>query len=997
MGILKMRYKRIVAFCLSVIMVAIWMFGAVQHDIYAAERIPSKVNNFYYYTDGYGMIHCTTDERIIYDSYDAAIKGIAEVSRKIYIERKYQTYGLEIPVEIKCERTDAISTNGAEEFEQSIQKETFKETGNPDEGRTLEWFALNKGNLYADNPGDKITYVDSSYKGKFCYDNAGYYHVSNERYEEAKAKAENVIESLDLAGKSDYDKCKVIMRWISENVKYDHHYYGTKEEEAAPAKTEYPYDMTGPLLDGYGVCEGYAKTFYYFTTAAGMNVLYENGDSHAWNLIELNGTYYYIDPTNTHFKDGEPTLEFLYGKESMQYRFKPYKDDIENTYQNISNDDYSKEHSICKGNHHLEYSGERYATCSQGGYRHSDCMNNGCFYEEKVKTTEALGHSWELVSVTQQQSCTKAEITTYKCARCGETKAEETKPSLGGHKWNEGKVTTEPTCTKPGERTCTCSVCQETKIEKTEKTGHNYEKTSTTATCTTSGAAIYTCKNCGGTVRRSDPATGHQHTEIRDNKDATCTKAGYTGDTYCVDCGKKLSSGTVIEKMDHEWVQQETTPANCTTGKIQNFKCEKCGEVKRVPIGNPLGHLHKEIRNVKAATCEKTGYTGDTYCKDCETLLEKGIAINALGHDWDNGKITKEPTGKENGIKTFTCRKCKQTKTEEIPMQAHHWDSGIIIKESTCTEDGKKKFTCTDEGCNETYTVAIPAVGHQHTVVHNKKDATCTKDGYTGDTYCKDCKQVIKAGDAIKAVGHKWGQRKTAEATCTANGRKTFVCADCGEEKTETLSATGHHFSNWKTILAATVFAPCSQKRVCFKCGKAETRTSGSKLKANIKISATSLKLKKKQSTKKLIVTGLAKGDSVKSWTTSNKKIVTISGRNNGSCTIKAGSKTGTAKIMVTLASGLKKTVTVKVQKGAVACTSIKSVPKKLTIKRKKGYQLRPVINPITCTYKVKYKTSNKKIVKVNSKGKITAVKKGKAKITITVGKKKIICSITVK
>ena len=58
---------------------------------------------------------------------------------------------------------------------------------------------------------------------------------------------------------------------------------------------------------------------------------------------------------------------------------------------------------------------------------------------------------------------------------------------------------------------------------------------------------------------------------------------------------------------------------------------------------------------------------------------------------------------------------------------------------------------------------------------------------------------------------------------------------------------------------------------------------------------------------------------------------------------------------------------------------------------------MKPVINPITSTYKAKYKTSNKKIIKVTSRGKITAVKKGKAKITINVGKKKFVCTVTIK
>ena len=164
-----------------------------------------------------------------------------------------------------------------------------------------------------------------------------------------------------------------------------------------------------------------------------------------------------------------------------------------------------------------------------------------------------------------------------------------------------------------------------------------------------------------------------------------------------------------------------------------------------------------------------------------------------------------------------------------------------------------------------------------------------------------------------------------------------------------------------------------------------------------MKVNASSLKLKRKQSTKKFVVSRLAKGDFVKTWTSSNKKIVKISGSKNGTCTIKAGNKTGKAKITITLASGLKKTINVTVQKKAVTCTSIKNVPKKLTLKRKRSYQLKPVINPITCTYKAIYKTSNKKIVKVTSRGKITAVKKGKAKITVMVGKKKFVCTVTVR
>ena len=109
------------------------------------------------------------------------------------------------------------------------------------------------------------------------------------------------------------------------------------------------------------------------------------------------------------------------------------------------------------------------------------------------------------------------------------------------------------------------------------------------------------------------------------------------------------------------------------------------------------------------------------------------------------------------------------------------------------------------------------------------------------------------------------------------------------------------------------------------------------------------------------------------------------------------GKQTGSAKITITMRSNLKKTIGVKVQKKAVACTFIKNVPKKLTLKRKRSYQLKPVINPITCTYKAKYKTSNKKIVTVSKSGVIKAKKKGKVTITVKSGNKKYNIKITVK
>lgn len=952
----------------------------------------SSVDGFYYREDQYGNIECVTDKTCVYTSYDQMVKEIASIAKRIFLENKYAKYDFDIPVEIKSDHTIEEIENG--KCDKDIRNEIYKDTGKPNEGHTMSAFTVGGGNLLAENCSDGIKYSDGGYKG--YYSGNGGYGDRRDRYQKATKKLDEVIKSLNLDGKSDYDKFKAVTNWIVSNVRYD------EDNE-----TKYQHDLTGVVLDGLAVCDGYAGTFYYMANAVGLNALFEDGITnsnrirHAWNLVQIDGTYYYVDPTNAYFKeDGEPGRELLLGQKYLFSLYTPDNTTIEDTYKNISQDDYLKEHSICKGNHDLWESGHNGATCENPATTVYSCKNKGCLYKKYVETAPALGHEWGNAKITQEQSCENPEITTYTCTHslCGRKKQVETKPALG-HTWDEGKVTKEATCFETGVKTYTCTRCGGTKTEEIQKTKHDYEEhVETPATCTSRGVSYYVCKNCGLTTsKKQTPATGHIHTEVRNKKDATYTDDGYTGDTYCKDCGKKLETGTmipklvekehdygewvldqaptckkygvrhrickncgdrevdVLDKVDHSWELVSTTPATCTIGEIQHYKCSVCGETKDVTLSNPLGehswdngkvtkeatctedgektytctvcnttktevipatgHQHKEVRNAKKATCTEDGYTGDTYCTDCNTKLESGTVVNKLGHTWDNGVITKEATGTEEGVKTYTCKTCGETKTEKIPVTSHHLDQGTITKKATCTENGEKTYHCTDADCDKTYVETIPA--------------------------------------------------------------------------------TGHKFDSWKTVKAQSIYSGAVQKRTCNACGKKETRIVGDKLKPVLKVNTPKLQLKRRQKTQKFTLTDIAKGDSVKSWVSSNKKIVTVSGKPNGTCIIKAGKKTGSAKITITMRSNLKKTIGVKVQKKAVACTFIKNVPKKLTLKRKRSYQLKPVINPITCTYKAKYKTSNKKIVKVTSKGKITSVKKGKAKITVMVGKKKFVCMVT--
>lgn len=200
-----------------------------------------------------------------------------------------------------------------------------------------------------------------------------------------------------------------------------------------------------------------------------------------------------------------------------------------------------------------------------------------------------------------------------------------------------------------------------------------------------------------------------------------------------------------------------------------------------------------------------------------------------------------------------------------------------------------------------------------------------------------------------------------------------------------------HSYGEWKKSSDATVFAPEKQERTC-SCGAKEIRDYGNALQPTIKVNATTVPLEVKQKTSAFKVTGLANGDSIQSYKSSNTKIFTVT----KSGVLKAGKKTGKATLTITLASGMQKKVTVKVQKKTVTTSKITGLQKKVTLKKGKKLTLKPSRTPITSTQKFTYKSSNKKIATVNSKGVITGKKAGKAKITVKSGKKKYTMTVIV-
>ena len=197
--------------------------------------------------------------------------------------------------------------------------------------------------------------------------------------------------------------------------------------------------------------------------------------------------------------------------------------------------------------------------------------------------------------------------------------------------------------------------------------------------------------------------------------------------------------------------------------------------------GKPCAHESKELRGAKDATCTTTGYTGDTYCKDCNEKIADGEVIPALGHAWNDGVITTAPTCENAGVKTITCTRCKETKTEAINATGHT-SVQIPEKPATCTEPGHKAgMKCSVCGAVLSGLEEIPAKGHT-VVIDPAVEPTCTEPGKTEGKHCSVCNEVIVAQVVIPAKGHTEVVDPAVEPTCTKTGLTAGKhCSVCNE------------------------------------------------------------------------------------------------------------------------------------------------------------------------------------------------------------------------
>lgn len=203
------------------------------------------------------------------------------------------------------------------------------------------------------------------------------------------------------------------------------------------------------------------------------------------------------------------------------------------------------------------------------------------------------------------------------------------------------------------------------------------------------------------------------------------------------------------------------------------------------------------------------------------TLYAKWRVDPNHSHKWDKGKVTKEPSCKEEGEILYTCSVCKGTKVEALAKTDNHqWGEWTTTTKPTCFTKGKEIRTC--KVCSKTEERAIPTI--PHTVVKEAdKTATCTENGYKGREYCSVCNTTFKERTIIPATGHDVKLVGAKDSTCTSKGYSgNEVCKTCGKTiKTGHELPLAQHTPKKEEGVAATCTNDGHEgNTVCEVCGK---------------------------------------------------------------------------------------------------------------------------------------------------------------------------------
>jgi len=229
-------------------------------------------------------------------------------------------------------------------------------------------------------------------------------------------------------------------------------------------------------------------------------------------------------------------------------------------------------------------------------------------------------------------------------------------------------------------------------------------------------------------------------------------------------------------------------------------------------IGNGSDEEESYYDEVFSSGVKIHGYEGSTaqaYAEKYEIPFEV-ITEEICEHEY-KGVVTTPSTCTQKGMKTFTCSKCGDSYTEELPLAAHEYTSQVT-RPSTCAQKGIKTFTCSE--CGDSYTEELPLTAEHKYTDQITRPSTCTQKGIRTFT-CSICKDSYT--EELPLGGHTYTEQVTRPSTCSQKGVKEYTCGICGDSYTELLPVVGHDYQ--RVTVKATTSKNGSIQKKCKFCG----------------------------------------------------------------------------------------------------------------------------------------------------------------------------------
>lgn len=239
-------------------------------------------------------------------------------------------------------------------------------------------------------------------------------------------------------------------------------------------------------------------------------------------------------------------------------------------------------------------------------------------------------------------------------------------------------------------------------------------------------------------------------------KAATCIEKGYSGDTYCNDCGWLVFLGKNIEAPGHDYKDVAEVPATCVAeGTAATQQCKRCDYIvpaQSLPIdSNNHANIVKDV--AVAPTCTETGLTEGSHCGDCNKILIAQEVVSSTNHTEvidPAVAATCTETGLTEGSHCSVCNKILVAQ-KTVSALNHSFTNYISNDDATCTEDGTKTAKC--DRCDVTDTQSDEGSAKGHTSVVDAAVApTYSSVGLTEGSHCADCGLVFKEQEVIPAL-----------------------------------------------------------------------------------------------------------------------------------------------------------------------------------------------------------------------------------------------------